>query len=160
MLYDSVIEKIWINFIKGGARSTINEPTPQAFLRVCEAFRINEEEEPSSRHLPLEIKAYLAERKIWEFYCKYSCTSAGITLLIESVGKDSAFPGVSPAPTIKSNLLEKWQGQHYRERYVPQFGWNPETGEPWLAIRCFAIKAYPALCGKLTLIVTDEQANR
>ena len=71
MLYDSVIEKIWVNFIKGGASSTVKRPTPQAFLRVCETFRINEEEDPSSRHLPLEIKSYLAERKIWEHFCKY-----------------------------------------------------------------------------------------
>ena len=68
MLYESVIETIWINFIKGGASSTINGPTPQTFLHVCETFR-QAEEGPSSEHLPLEIKSYLAERRIWEYYC-------------------------------------------------------------------------------------------
>lgn len=27
------------------------------------------------------------------------------------------------------------------------FGWNPETGEPWLAIRLRLDNAYPALSG-------------
>ncbi len=113
---------------------------------------------PQSLYL-LKLSTILQSARFGNSTVRILHTSTGITLLIGSVGKDSTFPGVSPAPAIKSSLLEKWQGQHYREGYVPQFGWNQETGEPWLAIRCFAIKACPALCGKLTPVITDEQAN-
>ncbi|KAE9378953.1 hypothetical protein N431DRAFT_450873 [Stipitochalara longipes BDJ] len=112
MLYESVIEKIWINFIKSGAHSMIKGPTPQEFLRVCERFR-QAEEGLSSEHLPLEIKSYLAERRVWEYYY----------------------------------LISRWQGQHFRKGYTPQFGWCSKTGQPWFAIRCSAIKSYPTLCG-------------
>jgi hypothetical protein len=76
-------------------------------------------------------------------------------LLIVLVGQDTTFPGVDPAPAIKLDLLNKWRGQHFRVGYEPQFGWNPETGEPWLVIRCLAEKAYPALCGKVSCPITS-----
>jgi len=63
------------------------------------------------------------------------------------VGDSAPFPGVYPAPAIKSNLINMWQGQLRRRGYAPQFGWNPRTGEPWLVLRCFAREVFTALCG-------------
>ncbi|PMD24328.1 hypothetical protein NA56DRAFT_656748 [Hyaloscypha hepaticicola] len=125
MLYDSVIEKIWVNFIKGGASSTVKRPTPQAFLRVCETFRINEEEDPSSRHLPLEIKSYLAERKIWEHFYKYSLRLYWDNLADRISWQGFGLPWVNSFLSLQmSKLIVKGPKQEYIKqlnRLTPSF---------------------------------------
>ena len=70
MIYQSQIEQIWITLITTGSDYTIRGPAPSrpTFHYVCETFR-QAEEGPSSEHLPLEIKSYLAESRIWQYYC-------------------------------------------------------------------------------------------
>lgn len=81
-----------------------------------------------------------------------------------AVGDDHAtFPGIgstlaapesliSPAQKLmalstRQNLEKLWADQKDRRSYQPQMGWNTATGEPWMAIRCYAGNAYPAISG-------------
>jgi hypothetical protein len=179
MLYTSQMEAIWIQI---STERPINrqETSRDSFRRVCEAF-VQAEERPPSAKLSREIKSFIAERKIWAYYCK-SLLSCRRIWLTQEVGDDTPFPGVDPAaaspPTLntplivqslpvqqefvvpsaqvtraaaamKRKLLAKWQNKPYRRGYKPKFGWNPTTGEPWLAMRCYAKGAYLALSGKI-----------
>jgi hypothetical protein len=51
------------------------------------------------------------------------------------------------AQQTKATLEAMWAGNQRLKGYEPQLGWNPATGEPWLAIRCYIRNAFPALIG-------------
>ena len=106
------------------------------FDQIIGTFR-QEEEGHSSEHVPLEIKSYLAERRIGRYYCKSAPLPIGSHGANSTVGEGIPFPGIHPM---------------LRLRGTPQFGWNQETGEPWLAIKCYAREAFPALCGKFSSV--------
>lgn len=48
----------------------------------------------------------------------------------------------------KKQIQQLWAGRWNRRGYNPQLGWNPETGEPWMAVRSYAENSYPALSGE------------
>jgi len=62
------------------------------------------------------------------------------------------------AAAIKRKLLAKWQDKPYRQIYNPKFRWNPKTGEPWLAMRCYGEGAYPALSGEILSSIPIPQS--
>jgi hypothetical protein len=129
-MYQSVIDKIWIKLINGQ-----EAPSRATFNQINETFR-QEEGGHSSEHLAPEIKSYLAERRIWRYYCKSAPLPIRSHRANSIVGEGIPFPAIHPALR--------------RGGYRPQFGWNQETGEPWLAIKCYAREAFPALCGKFS----------
>jgi hypothetical protein len=49
---------------------------------------------------------------------------------------------------MKATLESMWANNPRLKGYEPQLGWNPATGEPWLAIRCHVRNAFPALIGR------------
>jgi len=53
----------------------------------------------------------------------------------------------SDAEKTKATLEAMWANNQRLKGYEPQLGWNPATGEPWLAIRCYVRNAFPALVG-------------
>ncbi|CZR60312.1 uncharacterized protein PAC_10208 [Phialocephala subalpina] len=52
------------------------------------------------------------------------------------------------AALMRFHLESKWKTREAFKDYQPQLGFNPQTGEPWMAIRCYAEDAYPALSGQ------------
>ncbi len=54
----------------------------------------------------------------------------------------------SHAAETHTHLEDLWARSVRRQGYKPQLGLNPDTGEPWLAIRCYAYNAYPAFSGE------------
>jgi hypothetical protein len=81
-----------------------------------------------------------------------------------AVGDGIPFPGVSPslsvlttfttplsepAVAMKQKLLSIWSNEPFRVGYKPKFGWNPRTGQPCMAIKCYALEVYTALSGTL-----------
>jgi hypothetical protein len=64
MLYESILDKIRIKLINGQ-----EAPSRATFDQINETFR-QEEGGHSSEHLAPEIKSYLAERRIWAYYCE------------------------------------------------------------------------------------------
>lgn len=82
------------------------------------------------------------------------------------------FPGHDPRlPTPSAPIpLSAFAMRHelrVKRGIFSQLGWNPETGEPWMAIRCYADRAYPALSGMISQLpalcvygLTNEGLNQ
>ena len=78
-------------------------------------------------------------------------------LLIISVGDALPFPSDDPhRPTLSATApLEACAMSHELSvvrGYESQLWWNSGTGEPWMAVRCYADQAYPALSGTYSLL--------
>ncbi len=73
MLYQSKLDEIWIKLINGGAERTIKGPVPSraTYLQVVCMMFCQPEEGPSPERLPVDIKSYLVERRLWVYYCEF-----------------------------------------------------------------------------------------
>lgn len=105
MSYETQIDSIWIKL----SGEIMNRPgtTRDACRRVCEAFH-QAEERPRSEGLSSEIKTYLAERKIWAYYCKSLCVDSSLWHLADSRSRRSQSlawrsPGAASAVEAKIN---------------------------------------------------------
>jgi hypothetical protein len=56
-------------------------------------------------------------------------------------------PAVAVDPKSVKQQLEDIFKHVYRKDYQPPLGWDPSTGEPWMAVRCYANLAYASLVG-------------
>ncbi|CAD6502019.1 BgTH12-02262 [Blumeria graminis f. sp. triticale] len=62
--------------------------------------------------------------------------------------KTTRFVDRGAAKSMRRQLEEIWAlGKNKPANYEPQFGWNPSTGEPWLALRSYRENSYTSLSG-------------
>lgn len=71
----------------------------------------------------------------------------------DAVGDEVPFPGLNlesykMVDTMRGVLERKFSGLPAYRGYQPMFGWNPATGEPWLAIRAYTDTAYLRISGQ------------
>jgi hypothetical protein len=65
----------------------------------------------------------------------------------------------SGARATRAALLKLLSAQkEFGAKYVPQMGWNPDTGEPWLSIRSYARNGYPAISGPFNSFAKEAEA--
>ncbi|PVH73164.1 hypothetical protein DL98DRAFT_595335 [Cadophora sp. DSE1049] len=54
-------------------------------------------------------------------------------------------------------MRESALARRNKHHYTPQLGWNPSTGDPWCAVRSYAVNSFPAIWGPRRSALTSVE---